>query len=58
MKEHFETNFIILLNILIVIVFFFLGHEMAERKHCAMNGGDYSFDYGKCVSLNKNKKEQ
>jgi len=38
----------LILIISVLILTFYAGYEMSERKHCKLNKGHYSMDYGEC----------
>ena len=43
-----ETFLEIVVVIAILFCFSFIGYTVSDRNHCIKDGGNYSYDYGKC----------
>jgi len=43
-----EFNLLVLVNLILLGLVFFVGFEMSEKSNCTMQGGQYSWDMGVC----------
>jgi hypothetical protein len=35
----------------LMVLSFYMGMETANEKHCELKGGEYSWDFGKCLKV-------